>query len=395
MKKKLMNIALLSLFLGALIGCSDWTEVNPKNYYEPLHDDAYYAQLREYKKSADHQVTFGWFGGWTAMGASLQGSLMGLPDSTDFVSMWGNWHSLTPEKIADKKRVKELKGTRVMMCFIVANCGDQTTPYEVRENWKENGFKSEGDAVKAFWGWKDGDEASIDAAIRKYAQSIIDTMNKYDWDGFDFDFEANYTNPGNIAGPHKGDTANPEVNRKFRKNMLTFIEELGKHIGPKSGTDRLFVIDGEPQNMHPDARDYFDYYIIQAYSYQNPSTDKSLEWRYNHLLKGLEVDPSDTDKAKEIASKLIFCEDFEYTGYADQGGSLTYQTRDGKYLPSLIGMAQWQTESGYRKGGVGTYHIEYDYKNMPEYKWIRAARGIMHQRDMGEEPDLEKFYLTK
>lgn len=392
MKKKLLNIALVSMFLGALVGCSDWTEVNPKDYYEPAHDEAYYAKLRDYKKNTKHQVTFGWFGNWTAMGASLQGSLMGLPDSVDFVSMWGNWHSLSPEKIADKKRVRELKGTRVTMCFIVANCGDQTTPAEVRETWKEKGFSSEMAAVKDFWGWKDGDQKAIDEAIRKYARSIIDTIDKYDWDGFDFDFEANYGSSGNISGPHKGDSANPAVNRAARGNMLTFIKELGRFLGPKSGTDRLLVIDGEPQNMHPDARDYFDYYIIQAYSYQVNAGFADLDRRYSNLLRGLEVTPN-SEKAKEIASKLIFCEDFEYTGFADQGGSLSFRDRKGQTMPSLVGMAQWQPLDGGVKGGIGTYHMEYDYKNNPEYKWLRLTRGIMHAFDTGadtEENNQEK-----
>ncbi len=382
MKKKLLNIALVSLFMGALVGCSDWTEVNLKDYYKPIHDEAYYARLRDYKMNTKHQVTFGWFGNWTAMGASLQGSLMGLPDSVDFVSMWGNWHSLSPEKIADKNRVRDLKGTRVMMCFIVANCGDQTTPLEVRQNWKENGFASETAAVNAFWGWKDGDQAAIDAAIRKYANSIIDTINKYQWDGFDFDFEANYGSPGNIAGPGTGDSANPQDNRAVRGNMLTFIQELGKHLGPKSGTDRLLVIDGEPQNMHPDARDYFDYYIIQAYSC---SSARNLDGRYKKLLKGLEVE-SGSEKAKEIASKLIYCEDFEHTGYADQGGA-EYTDHEGNVMPSLLGMAQWQPQDGNVKGGIGTYHMEYDYKNNPEYKWLRIATGMMHAFDSGETPE--------
>lgn len=371
MKKKILNLGMLAFAAALLVGCSKWTEVEPNNYFEPRPEE-YYQQLRDWKKT-DHSVTFGWFGNWTGQGASPVNCLMGLPDSVDFVSMWGNWYGLSSEKWADKREVKSKKGTRVTMCFIVANCGDQTTPQSVRDNWQANGFASEEAAVKDFWGWVDGDQAAIDAAIAKYAKSIVDTINKYEWDGFDFDYEANYGASGNIAGPPLGDTGNPETNRQ-RTNFLTFIKELGKYLGPKSGTDRLLVIDGEPQNMHPDARDYFDYYIIQAYacgSYSN------LDSRYNRLLQGLEATEDEALK-QMVTEKLIWCENFE--SYASDGG-VTHTTRDGQRVNSLKGMAMWESQYGYRKGGVGTYHMEYEYSlsgHTIEYPYLREASAIMN-----------------
>ncbi len=378
MKKIILNLLALAVICVGFVACSDWTEAEPENYYTPK-SDAYYKALRDYKKSK-HPVTFGWFGNWTGNGTSLRGSLMGLPDSVDFVSMWGNWYNLSPEKFADKKAAREKKGLRVLMCFIVANVGDQTTPAWVRdpENWEKLGkpadrIWSEGDAVNAFWGYVEGDEVAIDSAIRRYANSIIDTINKYDWDGFDYDFEVNYGASGTIAGPPAGDYGNAAVNRMQRRNFKIFVEELGKHLGPKSGTDRMLVIDGEPQNMHPDCRDYFDYYIIQAY-YSTGYGD--LDGRYNKLLGGLEADTP--EEIEMVTSKLIFCEDFEKGGYADNGGNLNFISRGGKGVPSLLGMALWQPNNGYEKGGIGTYHMEYDYKNTPEYKWLRTATGIMN-----------------
>ncbi len=62
---------------------------------------------------------------------------MGLPDSVDFVSIWGNWKNLDEARMLDKKKVKEQKGTRALMCFIVANVGDQLTPEEHKEKlWR-------------------------------------------------------------------------------------------------------------------------------------------------------------------------------------------------------------------------------------------------------------------
>lgn len=371
MKKAILHIALSALVAGGLFACSDWTEPEPRNYFEPK-SESYYAALRDYKKS-DHQVTFGWFGNWTATGTSLRGSLMGLPDSVDFVSMWGNWHSLSPEKKEDLRQVKTQKGTKVLMCFIVANVGDQTTPADVRDNWRENGFASEEAAVHDFWGYVQGDEEKMEAAVRKYARSLVDTIDKYNWDGFDFDYEANYGASGNIAGPASGDTGNPDTNRASRPNFKIFVDELSKYLGPKSGTGRLLVIDGEPQNMHPDSRDCFDYYIIQAYS---STGDSDLDTRYTKLLKGLEA--TTPELIKMVSNRLIYCENFEEVGYAAQGGRLNYRTREGQAVPSLVGMALWQPTTGYTKGGIGTYHMEYDYPNNPEYKWLRIATGIMN-----------------
>ncbi len=60
--------------------------------------------------------------------------------------------------------------------------------------------------------------------------------------------------------------------------MFIFVDELGKHFGPKSGTGKLLIIDGEPQSIknRPDVGPYFDYFIIQAYK---PGNDNNLDKR--------------------------------------------------------------------------------------------------------------------
>jgi hypothetical protein len=50
-------------------------------------------------------------------------------------------------------------------------------------------------------------------------------------------------------------------------------------------------------------------------------------------------------------------------------------------MPSLLGMARWQpiiNGKKVQKGGIGTYHMEYDYNNVPEYKWLRQGIQIMN-----------------
>ena len=42
---------------------------------------------------------------------------------------------------------------------------------------------------EAFWGFDPKDEQSCIEAAKKYALAIVDTCNKYNIDGFDYDIE--------------------------------------------------------------------------------------------------------------------------------------------------------------------------------------------------------------
>lgn len=339
---------ILLLFIGAsclFAACDTDAEIkDPENLTDPAKSEAYYAALREYKKT-DHPVAFGWFGNWVGSGASLENSLRGLPDSVDFVSIWGNWKNLSAEKKADLNYVQTVKGTRALMCFIVANIGDQLTP--------------EGQTAEAYWGYTEGDEASMAAAIEKYASQLCDTIDKYGYDGFDWDYEPNYGSYGNIAG-------NPEHER-------IFVEALSKRVGPKSGTGRLLVIDGEPQTVNSELGAHFDYFIVQAYSC---SGDANLDSRLASTIYNFDG----VLTAEEVAKKYIVTENFE--NYAAAGG-VTYTDRNGNKMMSLEGMARWLPivdGKAVQKGGIGTYHMEYEYNagKQPSYPALRRGIQIMN-----------------
>ena len=337
--KDLFKILLVAVGITVFASaCDTDTEIkDPANLTDPDRSEQYYEQLRAYKQT-DHPVAFGWFGNWVGAGASLENSLRGLPDSVDFVSIWGNWRNLTPERKADLEYVQKVKGTRALLCFIVANVGDQLTP--------------EGKDPNEFWG--EGDEA-----IRRYANAICDTIDKYGYDGFDYDYEPHYGSPGNISG-------RPEAEK-------VFIEELGKRIGPKSGTQRMLVIDGEPQSSNPEVGDYFNYFIVQAYSC---SGDADLDSRLNSIIRNFDgvLTPL------EVAKRYIVTENFE--NYAAAGG-VSYLDRNGNQMMSLEGMARWIPSINgllLPKGGVGTYHMEYEYNagKQPSYPALRKAIQIMN-----------------
>lgn len=157
--KDLFKILLVAVGISVFItACDTDAEIkDPANLTDPDRSEQYYEQLRAYKQT-DHTVAFGWFGNWVGAGASLENSLRGLPDSVDFVSIWGNWHSLNDVRKADLAYVQQKKGTRALICFIVANVGDQLTP--------------EGIDPIEYWG--EGEQG-----IRRYANAICDTIDKY------------------------------------------------------------------------------------------------------------------------------------------------------------------------------------------------------------------------
>ncbi len=350
MKRLITTITVLAFTLLLFSRCSDWTEPEAENYFK-MPSPSYYEDLKAYKKS-DHIVTFGWFGNWTGKGASLMNSMMGLPDSVDFVSIWGNWFNLNPVQLADKQKVKELKGTKAKICFIVKDLGDQTTPAEVRQNWQANGYASSEAAVEAFWGWKDGDEEAIQAAIEKYAKSISDSAYKYDYDGFDWDLEYSY------------DTGGTKFWR-VQKRRDQFIEALSKYFGPLSGTGRMLGVDGQPEGVDKKYYHAIDWFILQAY---NSSGYSDLDTRANRISNHY---AQEGVTRQEILKKIIFCENFE--SYAATGGRASHSLRGGGTTNSLKGMALWRSTDGYRAGGIGTFHMEYDYPNVPEYRYLRDA----------------------
>lgn len=354
--KNLFNITLAILASSILLSCSDWTEMESReikqnggiNTQETDYAKSYFKNLRAYKKS-DHAIAFGWFGNWNASGASQQGYLRSLPDSVDIISLWGNLFNPSAEKIADKEYVQKVKGTKIAICWIVQDLGSQLTPASVYERAKKEKISNE-KAVREFWGWKDGKMGSKEhiSAIKKYANAILDTINKYNYDGFDIDYEPQSGHAGT------GDITKPEY-------LHVFIQELGKQLGPKSGTDKVLLLDGDPWVIKKESGAYIDYFITQTYT---ASSNRTLDYAYNQLKY---IDDFST-------KKFIVAENFE--SYWEKGG-VNFTLPSGKTVPSLIGMAMWNPTDG-RKGGVGTYHMEYEYPLNPDYKFLRKAIHIMN-----------------
>lgn len=359
MKKILSRIILPFVALSCTIAsCDDWTDLEPKineNLIESNKTAEYYEQLRAYKAS-DHPISFGWFGNWSGKGGSLANCMVGLPDSVDVISMWGGWKNPTEDMLKDLRVVQQQRGTKALVCFIILEMGDQITPTE---------YAGSREGRHEYWGWVDDDEEAIRASIVRYANAICDTIDKYNYDGFDLDWEPSYAQPF-------------ETNKEMAKNgrIALLIETMSKRIGPASGTGRIFAIDGEPEHSEIPAAmgKYFDYFISQAYAATNES---GLNNRLNKVIQHYRGELT----AEECAAKFIVCENFE--SYAQTGG-VSFSTPSGKVVRSVEGMARWNpTINGQkvRKGGVGTFHMEYEFTVSGQdgtYPFLRNAIRIMN-----------------
>lgn len=376
MKKiHLLPTLFLSLATSFMTGCSDWTDVEAEVFPEDITSEEYYEALREYKRS-DHQLAFGWFGGWSGEGAFMKKSLAGIPDSVDIISIWDNGLGLSDAQKRDMQFVQQVKGTKVVFCRILKNVGDGFTPAYVGEGLDQNGQEYR-NAVNEFWGFPsdESDQAAVESAIRKYARAVVDTLNVYGYDGFDIDYEP-------TAGPHVGNLIKRGSGGNYanNENFAIFLDELGKYLGPKSGTGKLLLIDGEPQSMtdRPELGVYFDYFVIQAYS---SGSDTRLDGRllggsgaYNC---GLVETFGEVLGEEKVTNMTIMTENFEAVDVAMNGG-YDYTDRWGNSMKSLEGFARWQPRNGFRKAGVGTYHMEAEYGTNPEYKNLRNAIQIMN-----------------
>lgn len=318
--KKIISSFLLTAGIGLFASCDSWTELENIKIQDPADNSSlnpkteeYWENLRAYKRS-DHHLCFGWFGWWDGgVGASGRSSLSSAPDSIDIFSVFGkSMYNLTPEQIADMRYVQEVKGSKVVFTFLMQNVGF--------------------------------DFPQTPEGVIQYAHALCDTVRKYGYDGIDLDYEPNYGGAGYFSD---------------KKEVARFVKELGKELGPMSGTDRVLYLDGEYDFILPEIVPYFNLAISQAYAAKNNS---SLDSRMN--------------KAVAIGYKpeqLLVCEEFQK--YASTGG-VNFTLPDGTIVPSLIGMAHWAKEK--KAGGCGAFHMELDYNNYPDWKYIRQAIQIMN-----------------
>lgn len=320
MKNIIKSIGLcfgLGLILQA---CDDWTipenkaiqNLNDQN----LKSEEYYENLRAYKKT-DHQIAFGWFGGWNGGkdATSSRGALRSAPDSMDIISIWSKtYYNLSEEQKADLKFVQEKYGTKVTYTVFSHNM------------------------LNLFYDAPDRFE-NIAENIPAAAKALADSIHKYGYDGIDFDHECG------------------ESDLFYNKdNMTTLLREMRKNLGP----DKLILVDGNLKLITEEGWSYVNYAVAQSYNAGRPKRMQDLYDLIDEYMK---------------PEQYIVTENFE--SYWENGG-VNYTDEEGNKMPSLLGMARWQPEGGGRKGGCGAYHMEYEYVHNPDYKYMRQAIQIMN-----------------
>lgn len=360
--KKLIYLVTFIFSMGLLPqSCSKWTDSEREifgnqeglmrriPYLEaesmedlPLEQQEHFKKLKEYRKTR-HVKGFGWFGNWTGKGDNPQNYLKALPDSVDFVSLWGTRGNLSEEQKKDLKFFQEVKSGKAVLCWIIQNLGDQMTP--------------NGRGAIEYWVDEKGG-GSFEEGVRAYANAICDTIEKYNLDGFDIDYEPGYGHSGTLANSQK-------ISPNGNNNMQIFIETLSGRLRPAG---RMLVMDGQPDLLSTETSKLIDNYIYQAY-WESRSSSVLSKINHPHLI--------------DWEEKTIITVEFEQTwrtGGIDHYNSTKRPELNGLNGTQILDYATLDLPSGKRIGGIGTYHMEYDYANISReeagkrpYHWLRLA----------------------
>lgn len=315
-------IALSAFVLVPMTSCNDWTETEALDLVYEKHPESYYQSLKDYFASP-HQKMFGWFGSWTA--GSKGNSLVGLPDSTDFVSLWLIWGNLTEAQQADLKAFQE-RGSKAVLCWRAGDIGDNLTP-----NGNDDAEK------EAFWGFSPDDEASLIAAAQKYAMAIVDTCEKYGINGFDYDIE----DSGTLMNSKYRTVPNAfmrTLREEFTKRDMLLVADIPGGIGWLSYYDML----------DEDVAASLDYLVWQTYELDHYGLDNFFD----------AVERKKPAIFENVLAKSII--------------TATFERAADKHL-FHDSMESYHHYRGLPHGGMGAYHIEYDYPGNPDYPTVRAA----------------------
>ena len=375
----MLKYALVVAMALASVACSKWTDDerltfdNQKDLKRAIpfieltsadqltaEQQKYYSELRAWKQTP-HVRGFGWFGGWTAKGTDPQKYLRMLPDSVDIVSLWGTHGSLTEAQKTDLKLFREVKGGKVLLCWIVQNLGDQLTP--------------QGKNATDYWVTEKGGGNFLEG-VKAYANAICDTIEKYDLDGFDLDYEPGYGHSGNMA------TTTAWISETGNVNMYTFIKTLYDRLNPKG---RIVVMDGEPYYMNRATSKMVSYYIYQAYD--EATTARALQKLENGGTFGYdEEDYLDNWEGKSFLT-------LEFQKYSKTGGFPRYTSSNPEIQKLDVGRqimdyATMLMPNGKRIAGIGTYHMELDTEG-GSYRFLRQALNAGNRVSETQKADFQ------
>ena len=375
MKNKIKTLITMSFLAGAMFSC---TEVEPlaldaqaaKDLYENRDKDKwaaedaqkeqniqdsiriaeenerkyqlYLADLVEYKKTK-HLVMFGWFNAWSATAPGEYSNLTLIPDSMDIVSIWGNRWELDEARIAQMREVQS-KGTKVIVGYIVENVG--------------NGLNHPKDT------WSDDPETGV----KEYAQSILDSIAKYGYDGFDIDYEPSYSSPfkpGNHCGDWPRDdnwdidwdnwyidkpivSCSADENKDLENLFFQTLREGLDELAVKNNKEYILNLNGSIHYLDPDMAGLFSYFVPQSYNNGYSSWTGTITNRLG----------------QEVKDKIIYTQTFE--------NNKTNRDNFINYAKFVVDNLEGEA------GGIGAYHINEDTFYDNKYMNVRSCISYMN-----------------
>ena len=354
--KNILFATVLGVFFAfGILGssCTKWTQPEAEDFYKGP-TQSYIDNLGDYQGSP-HKVMFGWFGNWTGEGGSMGGSLMGLPDSVDFVSLWLITGNLNEAQQKDLKAF-QARGGKAYLCWTARNIGEGLTPDHMTLEdgtvlTREESGLSDTEWRQKFWGFEDGTRESKLAATIKFAKALADTCRKYDIDGYDYDMEAD----GDLCTA--SDTS--LINTFFRTLITEFAKDGHRlNLDIPGGTSWLRYYDMVADDVLRDIK----YLMWQTYELGHSGLESFFNGSYGSV-RSYKPHMFETVFKKSIPTA-------------------TFERAIDKHY--FLEQATWVPSFGLDYAGIGAYHIEYDYPDdnsvMPgvDYPTVRKAISIMN-----------------
>ena len=174
-------------------------------------------------------------------------------------SIWGNRWELDEARIAQMREV-QAKGTKVIVGYIVENVG--------------NGLNHPKDT------WSDDPQEGVIG----YAKSILDSIAKYGYDGFDIDYEPSYSSPfkpGNHCGDWPRDdnwdidwdnwyidkpivSCSADENKDLENLFFQTLREGLDELAVKNNKEYILNLNGSIHYLDPDMAGLFSYFVPQS-----------------------------------------------------------------------------------------------------------------------------------
>lgn len=351
--------------------------------------EAYFADLREYKKKAwlntgkdagQKPMYYFWYSSdtWTATDGVAKSWLQSLPDSLTAISMWGGIAKYPNQMTPNQKKDLEVfhqKGGVVLMCWQTGSSG-------LGLPGKPDGSKSGFDYFREKYPY-DPIEKTQKQWSAIYARDLARHIIAWGMDGYDIDWET--------CGDHGQITpegTNLMISAGNYQNLKMFIEEIAKYFGPKyTGAERekylTELFDPNTAGFNPNEKDFIDafkpylpenyktkrYYLCADIPCGIPSfiTNEYFKQYFDkHFLQ---------DYQKQGASQMSHRIHNNFGGPTYNSTGANFQSDNYSVVPSKI-----DAINRHEVYGFGVYHGQTDYANSADghqkFKDYMNSKGI-------------------